>query len=101
MSAPTTPDTARAVPRTQTHFRRAGSEADERREGEAPVPFPSDAYYHPNLPPKLGLFGAQGQDGRIPWRPRLKLGQKVCCRHVAVVLHNDALNRILLAGLHP
>ena len=55
MNAPTTTDTARARAehRCATHVRLAGSETDERREGEVPVPFPSDAYYHPNLPPRL------------------------------------------------
>jgi len=52
-------DRRRCPCRAQTPFRRTGSGADERREGEVPVPFASDTYYHPNLPANLGLSGAQ------------------------------------------
>ena len=41
-----------------------------------PVTIPSDAQRHPNLHANLELFGAQGQEDRLPWRPRLQLWAK-------------------------
>ena len=81
MSAPTTTDDAARA----EHKRLFDAQVQKRMSGvKEKSQFLTQATQErdPNLHANLELFGAQGQEDRIPWRPRLQLGQKVRGRHI-------------------